>query len=163
MIPAAPDPQDPARTSGPLPKPSTAAVDESGRRRGSSPGLAASRRLAELTDALGRVRRLYCDNAAKRQILDALDNLIGCACIHFAEEARRGDHPPRRHPEAEKPDNVLHYMLLLREYVERFDKFGLLSDLHFLDCWLEELIAGEQPADRCQIRRRRLAPLTTSR
>jgi hypothetical protein len=134
----------------------TAAADD---RR---PGLAARSRIAELSDALAQVRSLYCENAAKPRLIVALDNLIGCACIHFAEETRlaTGREQKRLLAQSEKPDNILNYMLLLREYVDRFDQVGLLSDLHFLDCWLQDLIVGEDAAVPYKSRQRRLAPLT---
>jgi hypothetical protein len=141
-----------------LPSPSAGEIADRSIR---GPGVAARSRLAELTDALAQVHRLYCDNAAKPQLLDALDNLIACACVHFAEEELRGKSasPASLRAHSDNPDNILHYMLLLREYVDRFDKFGLLSDLHFLDRWLENISIGRTLLIPYKSRQRRLAPL----
>jgi hypothetical protein len=105
-------------------------------------------RYADLRRALGHVRRLYCDNDSKQRVVAALDQLIACARNYF--------------PEGDDRHGLLAYTLLLREYVDRFDKFGLLSELHFLDRWLQDLSSGAKPPIPYKSRQRRLAPLAAA-
>ena len=105
-------------------------------------------RYADLGYALGQVRRLYCAGSAKEPLVDALDALIGRARHYFADTSGN--------------DNFLAYVRLLREYVERFDRFGLLSELDFLDRWLQNLTAGGSQPVPYKGRQRRLAPLTVA-
>lgn len=112
--------------------------------------------------ALARVRQLYCEDRPKEELLEALDSLIACARLHFEQETpllKRPDHG-QPDPHHQIHDNIIKYMELLRQYVDRFDQFGILPELHFIDYWLNTHdAAGILPVSPYGRRQRRLAPL----
>lgn len=114
----------------------------------------------ELRDALAGVRQLYCDDGSKEQLLKALDRLARSAQAHFgAEEQRlRRQGSDRLDAQLAAHQNIVDYIVLVRQYVERFDKFGLLQELHFLDYWLRTEDGAAEPQLAHGGRQRRLPP-----
>lgn len=93
----------------------------------------------EIREALAGIRKLYCENATKEQLLKALDRLARCTQAHFGAEEQRLRRQRSAQLEAQTAahQNIIAYIGLVRQYVDRFDKFGLLQELHFLDFWLQ--------------------------
>ena len=103
-------------------------------------GPSANRSLAGIADALGRLHRAYDAEGFRRQeVIGALQALIDCTRLHYAEQKFPQGSRERLLSESEKPDNVLRYMQLLLDYAGQGDQLGPLADLHFLDCWLTSL------------------------
>lgn len=124
--------------------------------------LSARNEHCELMAALAQVRRLYCDDCAKDQLLEALDRVVACARRYYREAGHRVER--RDDPDADcrlaMLGSIVEYLELLRQYVDRFDKFGMLQDLNHLDCLLGSHDLVRLSPDFLGGRSRRLPPLS---
>lgn len=93
----------------------------------------------DLWALLAQLRRLEAADGSREQLLVALDRLIECAKIRFADEERslmRGAYD-RFDAYLAAHRKIIEYIMLIRQYVDSFDKFRLLQDLHYLDRLLQ--------------------------
>lgn len=100
----------------------------------------------EILDAMDKARELYDERSSTPLLIVAIDDIYQSAEAHFQDEeelleVQLANSAFYAHRELHK--RILNQVASMRKKIEYFDRVNLLSQLRFLDAWLNSHISDE--------------------